>query len=68
MSVASLPVTRRDFFSLGGLTLIAIAPMGLSLSDVFALESVGRGKKQINLIFLFLQGGANGTWATATQR
>jgi len=59
MSLTSLPVTRRDFFSWGGLTLSAISPLGLSLSEVFARESVGRSKKQINVIFLFLQGGAS---------
>ncbi len=59
MNMTSRSLTRRDFFSWGGLTLSAISPLGLSLSEVLARESVGRSKKQINVIFLFLQGGAS---------
>jgi hypothetical protein len=54
----SLPTpNRRDFLSLGGLSIGAISPLGLSVRDVLANESPGG--KQINVIFMFLQGGAS---------
>jgi uncharacterized protein (DUF1501 family) len=59
MSTASRPVTRRDFFTLGGVSLGVLSPLGLALPRVLANESRSRGKKQINVIFLFLQGGAS---------
>ncbi len=59
MNMASRPVSRRDFFTLGGLSLGVLSPLGLSLPRVLANESRSRGKKQINVIFLFLQGGAS---------
>ena len=43
---------------MGGLTLGAISPLGLSLPQVLANEASGSGK-QINVIFMFLQGGAS---------
>ena len=50
---------RRDFFKMGGLSLGAISPLGLSLAEVLASEAASGGKKQINVIFMFLQGGAS---------
>ncbi|MFT5109724.1 MAG: hypothetical protein ACI8XO_002517 [Verrucomicrobiales bacterium] len=50
---------RRDFFKMGGFSIGAISPLGLSLSDVLANEAASGGKKQINVIFMFLQGGAS---------
>ena len=50
---------RRKFFEMGGLSIGAISPLGLSLSEVLASEAAGGGKKQINVIFMFLQGGAS---------
>ena len=43
---------------MGGLTLGAISPLGLSLPEVLANEASGPAK-QINVIFMFLQGGAS---------
>ena len=51
-------MNRREFFKIGGLTLGAISPLGLSLPQVLANEASGSGK-QINVIFMFLQGGAS---------
>ena len=50
---------RRDFFTRGGLAVGAISPLGLSLSEVLAREAAGGGKQPINVIFMFLQGGAS---------
>ena len=50
---------RREFFELGGLSLAAISPLGLSLSDVLANDAAGNSGTQINVIFMFLQGGAS---------
>ena len=50
---------RRDFFKIGGLSVGAISPLGLSLSEVLAMEASSSGKKQINVIFMFLQDGAS---------
>lgn len=50
---------RRKFFKMGGLSIGAISPLGLSLSEVLANEAAGKGKKEINVIFMFLQGGAS---------
>ncbi len=52
-------MNRREFFQFGGLALGAISPLGLSLSEVLARESSSGGKKPINVIFMFLQGGAS---------
>ena len=51
-------MNRREFFRMGGITLGAISPIGLSLPQVLANEASGTGK-QINVIFMFLQGGAS---------
>ncbi len=51
-------MNRREFFHMGGLTLGAISPLGLSLPEVLANEASGAGR-QINVIFMFLQGGAS---------
>ncbi|MFP6703738.1 MAG: DUF1501 domain-containing protein [Planctomycetaceae bacterium] len=50
---------RREFFELGGLSLAAISPLGLSLSDVLANDAAGNSGTRINVIFMFLQGGAS---------
>ena len=55
----SLGPDRREFFRMGGLSLGAISPLGLSLSDVLAKESAAGTGAQINVIFMFLQGGAS---------
>ena len=52
-------MNRREAFAMGGLAIGAISPLGLSLSEVLANESTSRGRKQINVIFMFLQGGAS---------
>jgi len=44
---------------MGGLSIGAISPLGLSLPEVLANEASGGGRKQINVIFMFLQGGAS---------
>ena len=44
---------------MGGMSLGAISPLGLSLSEVLAAEKSAGGSKQINVIFMFLQGGAS---------
>jgi hypothetical protein len=54
-----LKMRRRELFTMGGLSVGAISPLGLSLSDVLAKESTAKSKKQINVIFMFLQGGAS---------
>ena len=54
-----MAINRRDFFKMGGLSLGAISPLGLSLPEVLANEAAGGGRKQINVIFMFLQGGAS---------
>ncbi len=55
----ALRTHRRDFFRLGSLALGAISPLGLSLSEVLANEAASGGAKRINVIFMFLQGGAS---------
>ncbi|MDG2212371.1 MAG: DUF1501 domain-containing protein [Verrucomicrobiota bacterium] len=54
-----MAIRRRDFFKMGGLSLGAISPLGLSLPEVLAAEKAGGRSKQINVIFMFLQGGAS---------
>ena len=54
-----MAIKRRDFFKMGGISLGAISPLGLSLPEVLANEAASDGKKQINVIFMFLQGGAS---------
>ena len=56
---SAMAIKRRDFFKMGGISLGAISPLGLSLPEVLANEAVSGGKKQINVIFMFLQGGAS---------
>ena len=51
-------MNRRQLFRAGGVTIGAISPLGLSLPEVLANEASGQGRKQINVIFMFLQGGA----------
>ncbi len=52
-------MNRRSFFEMAGLSVGAISPLGLSLSQVMASEAGGNGSKEINVIFMFLQGGAS---------
>lgn len=52
-------MNRREFLNLGGVAVGAISPLGLSLSEVLAREASGGKSKQINVIFMFLQGGAS---------
>jgi len=59
LDFTSHTTSRRDFFTMGGLSVGAISPLGLSLSEVLAKESASGGKQQINVIFMFLQGGAS---------
>ena len=54
-----MALNRRGFFRMGGLSLGAISPLGLSLPEVLANEADSGGLKQINVIFMFLQGGAS---------
>ena len=59
MKSSALKTNRRDFFRLGGLAVGAVSPLGLSLSEVLANEAASGGSKRINVIFMFLQGGAS---------
>lgn len=52
-------ISRREFFTMGGLAIGAISPLGLSLSEVLANEASGNSEKRVNVIFMFLQGGAS---------
>lgn len=52
-------LSAGGFLKLGGLSIGAISPLGLSLPQVLANESRSGGKKPINVIFMFLQGGAS---------
>ena len=52
-------MNRKQFFKAGGVTIGAVSPLGLSLPEVLANEASGKGNKQINVIFMFLQGGAS---------
>ena len=52
-------LTRRNFFQAGGIALGALSPLGLSLEEVLAAEANTGSAKQINVIFMFLQGGAS---------
>lgn len=49
---------RRDFFKIGSLSLGAITPLGLTLPDLLANDTQGP-QSEINVIFMFLQGGAS---------
>ena len=59
LNASSFTSTRRELFAMGGLSIGAISPLGLSLSEVLAKESATDDKKRINVIFMFLQGGAS---------
>jgi hypothetical protein len=54
-------LSRRQFFQAGGLSVGALSPLGISLADVLAAEStaLSTNKRNINVIFMFLQGGAS---------
>jgi hypothetical protein len=55
----SLTVNRRELFTVGGLSVGAISPLGLSLEQVLAKQADGGRSNKINVIFMFLQGGAS---------
>lgn len=59
MDFSGPSLNRRDLFAMGGLSIGAISPLGLSVSEVLANEASGKNSKQINVIFMFLQGGAS---------
>ena len=50
---------RRSFFQAGGLALGAISPLGLSVDQLLQAEARSGGTRRINVIFMFLQGGAS---------
>ena len=50
---------RRQFFQAGGIALGALSPLGISLDQILSAEATTTGAKQINVIFMFLQGGAS---------
>lgn len=52
-------INRREVFRAGGLALGALSPLGLSLEQLLAFEQRKSGGPQINVIFMFLQGGAS---------
>ncbi|MCH8831019.1 MAG: DUF1501 domain-containing protein [Planctomycetes bacterium] len=52
--------TRREFLQIGGLQVGAITALGVSLPEVLARYAVAdSADKNINCIFMFLQGGAS---------
>jgi hypothetical protein len=52
--------TRREFIQLGGLQVGAISALEISLPEVLAQDAArGTAGKNINCIFMFLQGGAS---------
>ena len=55
----SAPISRRALLGWGGLSVGAIAPLGITLPAVLASEASGGSHKQISVIFMFLQGGAS---------
>ena len=59
MAILSLPTTRREFIKLGGLSLGALSPLGLSLPRLLADESAASAAGRTSAIFMFLQGGAS---------
>ena len=59
MNSNSLTVNRRELFTVGGLSVGAISPLGLSLEQVLAKQADGGRSNKINVIFMFLQGGAS---------
>jgi len=59
MNVHHNAMSRRNFFQAGGIAIGAISPIGLSVQDVLSAEAGSKGKKQVNVIFMFLQGGAS---------
>lgn len=59
MNFSAPKIRRRELLSLGGLSLGAITPLGLSVSQLLANEASSRSGPPINVIFMFLQGGAS---------
>jgi uncharacterized protein (DUF1501 family) len=59
LKLISPTFNRRHLFTMGGLSIGAISPLGLSLPNLLANESASGDTKQINVIFMFLQGGAS---------
>ena len=56
---SSIIPARRQFFQAGGIALGALSPLGISLDQILSAEATTTGSKQINVIFMFLQGGAS---------
>ena len=52
-------MNRRQFFQIGGISIGAISPLGIALPEVLARNASPGNRKQINVIFMFLQGGAS---------
>lgn len=53
-------LSRRNFLKLGGLHVGAISALGVSLPEILAKEAaLGTIDKNVNVIFMFLQGGAS---------
>ena len=59
MQPISSPISRRTFLGLGGLSVGASSPLGITLPEVLASEASRGSHKRINVIFMFLQGGAS---------
>ena len=59
MQPTSTPISRRTLFGLGGLSVGSILPLGITLPEVLASEAGGGSHQQVNVIFMFLQGGAS---------
>jgi len=59
LKLISPTFNRRHLFTMGGLSIGTISPLGLSLPNLLANESASGDTKQINVIFMFLQGGAS---------
>jgi uncharacterized protein (DUF1501 family) len=58
--VNRLQIARREFLQLGGLQIGAISALGISLNNALAQKAAaGTADKQVNCIFMFLQGGAS---------
>jgi hypothetical protein len=56
---SSAKINRRELFSMGGLAIGSVSPIGLTLEEVLASEETGPSRTPINVIFMFLQGGAS---------
>jgi hypothetical protein len=60
MTASRDQIDRREFLQFGGLQIGGISALGISLPKVLAQQSAsGNTRKDINCIFMFLQGGAS---------